>query len=138
MTRAATTSARSKPTAFLEGQRSAIEAERAACARQISALDAELASLSERDGVPQVDFTEEGGEGGTMAIERDRDKALRDTLLARLLQLDEARSRLDAGTYGICESCGGPIVEARLEALPDATECMACKGGGLLRRAGGR
>ncbi len=43
-----------------------------------------------------------------------------------LRQIDRALSRLDAGKYGTCEQCGGPIVKARLELLPFATHCLAC------------
>jgi DnaK suppressor protein len=35
--------------------------------------------------------------------------------------------RIDAGTYGVCESCGQPIGKARLLAFPRATLCVACK-----------
>ncbi len=42
-------------------------------------------------------------------------------------QLDEALRRLDAGVYGICEECGGPIGDTRLSALPFARRCIACQ-----------
>jgi DnaK suppressor protein len=32
--------------------------------------------------------------------------------------------KLDAGTYGMCESCGEPIGDDRLEAMPAARFCM--------------
>src|SRR5260370_2012289 len=38
-----------------------------------------------------------------------------------------ALSRIDAGTYGVCESCGQPIGKARLRPFPQATLCVACK-----------
>ena len=44
----------------------------------------------------------------------------------RLAELDSALRRLDAGTYGVCERCGGPIPEARLEARPTARTCVTC------------
>jgi RNA polymerase-binding transcription factor DksA len=115
-------------------QRAAIIEERQACLQQIAALDGDLAILRDRDGASDVDFTEEGGEGDTLAVERDREESLRSTLLARLGELDAAQLRIEEGTYGVCQSCGGPIGEARLEALPDATECVSCKGAGPLRR----
>ena len=34
--------------------------------------------------------------------------------------------KLDAGTYGRCESCGNQIAEARLEAMPAARLCIDC------------
>src|SRR5262249_21885503 len=38
-----------------------------------------------------------------------------------------ALQRLRAGTYGICDECGGPIATERLRALPSATTCLACQ-----------
>lgn len=43
------------------------------------------------------------------------------------IQLDAALRRLDEGTYGVCEDCGGEIGEARLKALPFARRCIACQ-----------
>lgn len=44
----------------------------------------------------------------------------------KLRQIDAALSRIDAGTYGRCESCGEGIGAERLEALPFATTCIDC------------
>lgn len=46
--------------------------------------------------------------------------AHRDELLAAL-------TRIETGTYGICESCGREIDPARLDALPAVRLCLACK-----------
>jgi DnaK suppressor protein len=43
---------------------------------------------------------------------------------AELKDIDDALRRLDDGTYGICEECGKPIDEARLEAMPWARYCV--------------
>jgi RNA polymerase-binding transcription factor len=42
-------------------------------------------------------------------------------------KIDEAISRIDSGTYGICESCGEQISVKRLEARPMTTLCIDCK-----------
>jgi len=44
-----------------------------------------------------------------------------------LKKIDEAISRIDDGTYGVCESCGGQISVKRLEARPVTTLCIECK-----------
>lgn len=44
-----------------------------------------------------------------------------------LKKIDEAISRIDSGTYGVCESCGGQIGIKRLEARPVTTLCIECK-----------
>jgi DnaK suppressor protein len=41
--------------------------------------------------------------------------------------IGSALDRLDAGTYGICVRCGKKISEARLEAVPYASRCIACE-----------
>ena len=42
-------------------------------------------------------------------------------------QIERALNKIDNGTYGVCEDCGGEIPGARLEALPFATQCVECK-----------
>lgn len=44
-----------------------------------------------------------------------------------LKKIDEAIARIDSGTYGVCESCGGQITSKRLEARPVTTLCIECK-----------
>jgi len=44
-----------------------------------------------------------------------------------LKKIDEAIARIDGGTYGVCESCGGSISAKRLEARPVTTLCIECK-----------
>ncbi len=43
-----------------------------------------------------------------------------------LEQVKMALERIESGDYGICESCGGPIADARLRALPWAKVCIRC------------
>ena len=40
--------------------------------------------------------------------------------------LDLALAHVDAGTYGSCEACGGPIGAERLAAHPTTRQCVAC------------
>jgi len=44
-----------------------------------------------------------------------------------LLEIDESLRKIDEGTYGICEECGEPISEKRLQVMPTATLCISCK-----------
>lgn len=41
-------------------------------------------------------------------------------------EIDDALSRMDEGSYGICEVCGRPIPVARLEVMPYARTCAGC------------
>ncbi len=65
-------------------------------------------------------------EGSTLSGEWQRVEALRISTRDELAQVATALSRVDAGTYGVCERCGTPIPEARLEVRPQATTCVAC------------
>ncbi|MEO8437980.1 MAG: TraR/DksA C4-type zinc finger protein [Chloroflexota bacterium] len=58
---------------------------------------------------------------------QQRDLALRDRSDHRLVLVDEALARLDAGTFGTCVRCGGPIAPERLKALPWASRCIECQ-----------
>lgn len=51
---------------------------------------------------------------------RDRERKL-------LAKIDEALARIEAGEYGVCESCGSPIGFERLLARPVTTLCIECK-----------
>jgi DnaK suppressor protein len=51
---------------------------------------------------------------------RDRDRKL-------IGKIQDALARLEAGTFGRCTSCGGPISPARLRARPVTDLCIDCK-----------
>lgn len=87
-------------------------------------------------------IAEEEARAGELASHRDVDSILERELAAAAAarareateEIDAALARLDAGTYGICESCGAPIPVERLEAIPHVRLCVACLRGrrGLL------
>ena len=45
---------------------------------------------------------------------------------SELFLIKEALARIEAGTFGRCVTCGSPITEARLRAIPYATRCSEC------------
>jgi len=59
--------------------------------------------------------------------QRDLDFCIGERETARLIELEAALKRLNEGSYGICTVCGGPIMEARLDAMPETAHCMACQ-----------
>jgi DnaK suppressor protein len=49
-------------------------------------------------------------------------------LTARTVQsIETALQRFDAGTYGVCPDCRGPIEPGRLRAMPFAELCRRCQ-----------
>jgi len=119
---------------FLATQRQALLAERDTYTRQAEELKAQADSLALEHEPGDVQFDEEGGEGGTANVDRELDLVLSAQARAAIEEIDRALAKIDAGTYGTCERCGEPIPEARLEALPYASLCVACKSGGLSSR----
>jgi DnaK suppressor protein len=65
---------------------------------------------------------------------QQRDLALRDHNQVLIEAVEAALARLDAGTYGICTSCGRLIAADRLEALPAAALCIDCQKKTSVRR----
>jgi DnaK suppressor protein len=49
----------------------------------------------------------------------------RERILIR--KIEHALSKLEDGTFGVCEECGEGISERRLQARPVATLCIECK-----------
>ena len=44
-------------------------------------------------------------------------------------QIEVALDRVRSGQYGLCDSCGHAVADARLAALPWATRCLDCQAG---------
>ena len=65
-------------------------------------------------------------EGSTVSVERNNEMALLASAESSLVELTDARIRLDQGTYGVCENCGNPIPAERLEIRPEARFCVSC------------
>ena len=53
-------------------------------------------------------------------------QSLRDSQRQELAEIDAALRRIQAGSYGCCESCGRPIARQRLRAVPQARTCVEC------------
>jgi len=77
--------------------------------------DAELAEL-------RIELEKEAA-----ALRAEHELAISNNTRELLEQTEHALDRIEAGTYGVCESCGKPIGKARLQAFPRATLCVACK-----------
>ena len=61
-----------------------------------------------------------------VTAERGELEAIAGTLTDTLQEVEDALAKLDDGSYGRCESCGGEIAQARLEAKPAARLCISC------------
>ena len=102
----------------LDGLRAQAEARVAATATALDEL------THDREGANDDD--EHDPEGVTLSSEWSRLTGLAEAAASELTQIDAALARLDAGSYGICASCGRAIPDARLEVRPFATHCVTC------------
>jgi len=68
---------------------------------------------------PNDRATVEEGRNWSLRL-RDRDRRL-------IGKIRDALGRLQAGTFGTCSRCGGPISAARLRARPVTDLCIGCK-----------
>jgi RNA polymerase-binding transcription factor DksA len=84
---------------FLKAQRELLEAERTRLLGQATRLEDEANQLIEEGEMGDVQFDDEGGEGDTMVVERERDLALSSQARQTIADID-ARSPGSRGTYG--------------------------------------
>jgi RNA polymerase-binding transcription factor DksA len=119
---------------FLLAQRELLLAEREALTGQATRLEDEANSLIEEQEMGDVQFDDEGGEGDTMVVERERDLALSAQARQTIADIDAALDRLAQGTYGYSLESGRPIGRERLQAIPWATVLVEEKVGGIGRR----
>ena len=119
---------------FFAQQRELLLEERRSYMISAEALKAQADSLALEHEPGDVQFDEEGGEGGTANVDREIDLYLSAQARATVVEIDRALHKIEEGTYGTCEQCGEAIPEARLQALPYAALCITCKSGGLSSR----
>ena len=85
--------------------------------------DSGPATEGRREGSPFGKREEEAAEASEFEKRLALEKALGDLIR----QVDLALQKVDRGTYGLCDLCGQPIGQERLEALPTAGLCLKCK-----------
>jgi RNA polymerase-binding transcription factor len=64
------------------------------------------------------------GDVATATFDREMASTLEENSTHVLGEIDAALARIEEGTYGVCERCGEPIGEERLDALPWAKLCI--------------
>ncbi|MGI9021742.1 MAG: TraR/DksA family transcriptional regulator [Acidimicrobiales bacterium] len=74
----------------------------------------------------RLSFDHNFADSSQVTAERGEVEALATSLQESLDEVTEAIGKLDAGTYGLCETCGKSITAARLEAKPAARNCIEC------------
>jgi RNA polymerase-binding transcription factor DksA len=95
-------------------------------------LQAELDSLQEQHRTIETQLENRPqfglGQGDPGAATWEMNLARRQRLETRTKELRAALSRLDQGTYGVCDRCGKRISPERLEIVPTTALCAECAG----------
>jgi DnaK suppressor protein len=88
-------------------------------------IEQEMGVLAQRpDEQGSISFGKRVGEGTSMAVDRLSQVGVHTKLQVTLADVQRALAKLEEGSYGTCDACGGPIGDARLEALPWAVLCV--------------
>ncbi len=93
-------------------------------------LDEVQARIAEFAKAPEpgagIGFGKRIGDGTSEAISRRNDIGVGNSLLVTEEKLERALAKLAEGSYGRCDSCGGPIAPGRLEVAPESALCIDC------------
>jgi DnaK suppressor protein len=73
-----------------------------------------------------IGFGKRIGDGTSEAISRRNDIGVGNSLLVTEEKLERALAKIDEGSYGRCDSCGGQIAPGRLQVAPESALCIDC------------
>ena len=111
-------------TAKFKKQRELLLHEKERMTAELEQMHSEATGAEERrEGSPFGKREEEA----TETLELEKRLGLENRMRQEIAAIDHTLEKIDKGTYGICDNCGKPIAEERLEALPQASLCIECK-----------
>ena len=88
--------------------------------RTVVVTDEELASLAAHEPGALVEDSARGAMADMLARLEGRERH-------ELDEIHAAQARLETGSFGVCEGCGGAIPLPRLRAVPWARHCLGCQ-----------
>ena len=102
--------------------------EREQLLEQLNSITGESLSKSQKDASGDLSgYTLHMADMATDMYNREFSLELAEGERERLINLEEALKRIDEGSYGRCDECGGAISRPRLKALPQAKYCIKCQ-----------
>lgn len=117
-----------KPKSRYDGRRDALH--RMLMAKRQEIMDEIGVSLGQsltEDQQRRLESAMDVGDQALMDLERELGISLMEMRNKKRQLIDEALTRLDEGTYGVCAECGVDISEKRLVAVPFAKLCVECQ-----------
>ena len=97
--------------ALLSTARASLEEERTNLRRQLAELTG-------------MELDHNFADASSVAAEQGEVRVLAEQLRSLLAEVEHALTKIDVGTYGICETCGETISPPRLEAMPGTRFCV--------------
>jgi RNA polymerase-binding transcription factor len=94
--------------------------------RTVVVTDGELASLAAHEPGALVEDSARGAMADLLARLEGRERH-------ELDEIQAAQARLESGSFGVCEACGGAVPLQRLRAVPWARHCVGCQSKGERR-----
>jgi len=94
-------------------------------------LKTRIEELKQQDPFEDPDRLKDNAASDTEANEEaghERMTALITELEKSLTYVQTSLTRMNEGSYGICESCQKPIEAERLHVIPTAVLCFSCEG----------
>jgi DnaK suppressor protein len=104
-----------------------LQAHRVDVEKQLAEIAESTFAGNQTDLTGEAGFDEEYADAGSATYEREKDLSLVINLRDLLEKIEKAVTKIDEGTYGLCDRCGKPIEKARLKALPYANLCLKDK-----------
>ncbi len=108
----------------LDDLRARLGEEREELATQLATIVEDAFSTTQSDLSGDVGVDDESADAGSATFEREKDLSIEQNVRDLLDKIDRALTRIEAGTYGICEVCGKPIEKTRVKALPYVDLCI--------------
>jgi DnaK suppressor protein len=87
-------------------------------------LERDIALTRPVIGEGHVGYGTHQADDASDVTEQTMNETVREQLAWLLTEVEHALTKLERGEYGLCEQCGKPIGEGRLDVLPSARLCM--------------
>ena len=111
----------------LQMMKSSLLAERERLAADLDVLEESTATTPKDSSGDLSSYSSHMADQGSDSMEREKAFLFASVKRSRLAEIDSALARIEAGSFGVCESCGKSIPLKRLERMPGASLCVECK-----------
>ena len=107
--------------------RQALERRRAEIQSDIDRMATEMRWIGADQDAENGSLGNHLADDGSNVMEAERLSTISADMQDVVAQIDAALQRMDDGTYGLCQRCGKPINEERLEAFPYVAYDIDCQ-----------